>query len=195
MYEIIWHGRGGQGVVMASEILAEAAYFQGYKGVTSAPTFGPERRGAPLTASTRIADEPIRTFSQIVMADIVVVLDESIFRVADVTGRLRDGGILIVNSPKPPDRFRPDDKPGVLTATVDAVPIARECGLSVGGAPVVNTPLLGSLVRAWNTVRLESIERGLTLKMSASGAYDNVKATRLAYERTVLGERTNGTEG
>lgn len=195
MYEIIWHGRGGQGVVLASEVLAEAAYFQGYKGVTSAPTFGPERRGAPLTASTRIADEPIRTYSQIAMADIVVVLDESIFHVVDVTGRLRERGILIVNSPKPPERFRPENKPGVLTATVDAVPIARECGLSAGGAPVVNTPLLGSLARAWDAIAMESIERGLALKMSTSGAYGNVKAARLAFERTALGERINGTEG
>jgi len=65
MHEIIWHGRGGQGVVLAAQILAESAYIQGFPGVTSAPTFGPERRGAPLTASTRISDGPIRTFSQI----------------------------------------------------------------------------------------------------------------------------------
>ena len=56
MVEVIWHGRGGQGVVIAAQILAESAYLQGFKGVTSAPTFGPERRGAPLTASTRISD-------------------------------------------------------------------------------------------------------------------------------------------
>jgi 2-oxoacid:acceptor oxidoreductase gamma subunit (pyruvate/2-ketoisovalerate family) len=87
MHEVIWHGRGGQGVVVAAQILAEAAYLEGFKGVTSAPTFGPERRGAPLTASTRIADNPIRTFSQTEMADIAVVLDDSLFGVVDILGR------------------------------------------------------------------------------------------------------------
>src|SRR5512133_3523569 len=86
MFEVIWHGRGGQGVVIAAQILAESAYLQGFNGVTSAPTCGPERRGAPLTASTRISDTPIRTFSQIEKADIAVVLDPSLFHVVDILG-------------------------------------------------------------------------------------------------------------
>ena len=92
MYEIIWHGRGGQGVVLAAQILAEAAYIQGFRGVTSAPTFGPERRGAPLTASTRISDEPVRTFSQIASADIAVILDESLLEAATGAGRIKENG-------------------------------------------------------------------------------------------------------
>ena len=94
MYEVIWHGRGGQGVVIAAQILAESAYVQGFKGVTSAPTFGPERRGAPLTASTRISDAPIRTFSQIEKADIAVVLDPSLFGVVNILGSLKPEGLL-----------------------------------------------------------------------------------------------------
>ena len=106
MYEVIWHGRGGQGVVIASQILAESAYLQGFKGVTSAPTFGPERRGAPLTASTRISDTPIRTFSQINKADIAVVLDPSLLAIVDILGSLKPNGLLLINTPQKADEVQ-----------------------------------------------------------------------------------------
>ncbi len=111
MVEVIWHGRGGQGVVIAAQILAESAYLQGFKGVTSAPTFGPERRGAPLTASTRISDTAIRTFSQIEKADIAVVLDPSLFGVVDIVGSLKPKGLLIINTHTEGGRIR---HPGLL---------------------------------------------------------------------------------
>ena len=75
-------------VDIAAQILTESAYLQGFKGVASAPTFGPEPRGAPLTASTRISDHPIRTFSQIEKADIAVVLDPSLFGIVNILGSL-----------------------------------------------------------------------------------------------------------
>ncbi|TET76520.1 MAG: pyruvate oxidoreductase subunit gamma, partial [Dehalococcoidia bacterium] len=59
MYEIRWHGRGGQGAITAAKIMAQAAYLDGYRGVTSAPSFGAERRGAPVSASTRISPAPV----------------------------------------------------------------------------------------------------------------------------------------
>lgn len=91
MKEILWHGRGGQGVVLAAQILAEAAYIQGYGGVMSAPTFGPERRGAPVVASTRISREAIRTVAQIEKGDVAVVLDASLLGIVDILGRLKEG--------------------------------------------------------------------------------------------------------
>ncbi len=184
MYEIIWHGRGGQGVVLASEVLAEAAYFQGFKGVTSAPTFGPERRGAPLAASTRIADEPLRTFSQIEEADISVVLDESLFKVVDIWGGLKEGGIMVINSSAPPgEHFLVK---AVTVLWLDAAAVAREHRLTAGGAPVVNTPLLGALARGWGLVDLNNIEKALGIKMSSAGAYVNFQAVKTAYEKTVI---------
>src|SRR5512137_2078976 len=105
MYEIIWHGRGGQGVVIAAQILAESAYLQGFKGVTSAPTFGPERRGAPLTASTRISADPVRMVSQIDRADISVVLDPSLFSVVNIMGTLKEGALIIVNTSLKPEEL------------------------------------------------------------------------------------------
>jgi len=187
MHEILWHGRGGQGVVLAAQILAEAAYVHGFRGVTSAPTFGPERRGAPLTASTRIADDPVRTFSQVAPADIAVILDPSLLEPATAEGMLRENGLVIVNTPLKPEEMGIDGRFSV--ATVDAAGIAWEHHLSMGGVPVVNTPLLGAFCRASGLVSLESIEEGLKQKMPRSKASFNFQAVRTAFERTEV--RTN----
>ncbi|MBN2539262.1 MAG: 2-oxoacid:acceptor oxidoreductase family protein, partial [Deltaproteobacteria bacterium] len=183
MHEIIWHGRGGQGVVLAAQILAESAYIQGFRGVTSAPTFGPERRGAPLTASTRISDEPIRTFSQIASADIAVILDESLLKAATGAGRIKKGGLVIVNTTLTPEQIETNGNFSV--ATVEAAGIAWEHHLSMSGVPVVNTPLLGALSMASGLISLENIEKGIKKKMSPSKASFNFQAIRTAFERTL----------
>ena len=182
MHEILWHGRGGQGVVLAAQILAEAAYIRGFRGVTSAPTFGPERRGAPLTASTRISDEPVRTFSQVAPADIAVILDESLLGHAIGPQMLREGGVVVVNTPLRPEGIGTDGH--LCVATVDAAAIAREHHLSMGGIPVVNTPLLGALCRASGIVSLEDIEEGIGNKMPDGRAAVNFQAIRTAFEKT-----------
>ncbi|MBN2398453.1 MAG: 2-oxoacid:acceptor oxidoreductase family protein [Deltaproteobacteria bacterium] len=186
MHEILWHGRGGQGVVLAAQILAEAAYIHGFRGVTSAPTFGPERRGAPLTASTRIADEPVRTFSQVAPADITVILDPSLLELATGEDMLKRGGIVIINTPLKPEEV--GIKGCFSVATVDAAGIAWEHHLSMGGAPIVNTPLLGGFCRASGLVSLESIEEGIKKKMPRSRAAFNFQAIKTAYERTEVWE-------
>lgn len=187
MREVIWHGRGGQGVVLAAQILAESAYCRGSGGVTSAPTFGPERRGAPVTASTRISDEPIRTFSQIESADIAVVIDPTLLSMVDILGRLKDEGIIIINSPLPPDEV---DIGGCATvATVDASGIARETGLTIGGIPVINTPMLGAIARATGLVSLENIEKGLKKKMPPDAARANFSAVTAAYDKTIINNK------
>ncbi len=183
MHEILWHGRGGQGVVLAAQILAEAAYVHGFRGVTSAPTFGPERRGAPLTASTRIADDPVRTFSQVAPADIAVILDPSLLAAATTGEMLRGNGLVIINTPLKPEETGIDG--GFTVATVDAAGIALEHHLSMGGVPVVNTPLLGAFCRASGPVSLESIEEGLKNKMPRGRASFNFQAVRTAFERTL----------
>lgn len=186
MHEIIWYGRGGQGVVVAAQILAEAAYLQGYKGVTSAPTFGPERRGAPLTASTRISDTPLRTFSQIELADIAVVLDPSLLKVVDIQSSVKDGGLIIINTDLQPDDFQLRD--GLKIAVIDAVKVALKFHLIKEGAPIVNTPLLGSFARAADLVFLEYIEKGLKKKLPAKVVAANSMAVNAAYEQTIIKE-------
>ncbi len=182
MHEVIWHGRGGQGVVIAAQILAESAYLQGFKGVTSAPTFGPERRGAPLTASARISDTPIRTFAQIDRADIAVVLDPSLLGVVDILGSLKPKGLLLVNTPRKPEEIAV--KGCLNVATVDAAAIALRFHLLKEGAPMVNTPMLGVLSRASGLVSPEYLEKGLKWKMSGTAAATNIAALRAAYEET-----------
>jgi 2-oxoacid:acceptor oxidoreductase gamma subunit (pyruvate/2-ketoisovalerate family) len=184
MVEVIWHGRGGQGVVIAAQILAESAYLQGFKGVTSAPTFGPERRGAPLTASTRISDTAIRTFAQIEKADIAVVLDPSLFGVIDIVGSLKPKGWLIVNTHKNADGF---DIPGCFNiAAVDAAAIAIRFHLLKEGAPMVNTPMLGVFSRATGLVSPEHLEKGLKWKLSGGASATNIAALRAAYEEASI---------
>ena len=97
MIEIRFHGRGGQGAVVASNILAEAAFMEG-KDVCSFPFFGVERRGAPVTAFTRVDSRPIRVKSGIYAPDHVIVLDPSLLKAVDVLAGLKKGGIVLVNT-------------------------------------------------------------------------------------------------
>ena len=188
MYEIIWHGRGGQGAVVAAQILAETAYLQGFPGVTSAPTFGPERRGAPVSASTRVARDPIRVVSQIELADIAVVLDATLFGVVDIVGRLRPGGLLIINTSLKPDDFKENGSRDV--ACVDAVDVALKHRLVREGAPVINTAMLGAFSRASELVSLNNIEKALKRKLSSDAATLNFEVVRTAYAGTTLRKKT-----
>jgi pyruvate ferredoxin oxidoreductase gamma subunit len=186
MYEVIWHGRGGQGVVIAAQILAEAAYLQGFKGVTSAPTFGPERRGAPLTASTRISADPIRMVSQIDRADISVVLDPSLLSVVNILGTIKEGGLVIINTPLKPDELALDAR--ISIATADAGGIAMKHRLIREGKPIVNTPMLGAFAKASGLVSVEFLEKGLRGKLSATVSAANIAALRDAFEQTSMKE-------
>jgi pyruvate ferredoxin oxidoreductase gamma subunit len=188
MYEVIWHGRGGQGAVVAAQILAETAYLQGFLGVTSAPTFGPERRGAPVSASTRIARNPIRVVSQIELADIAVVLDATLFGVIDVVGRLKPGGLIIINTPLKPDDLKMNGSRDV--ACVDAVDVALKHRLIREGAPVINTAMLGAFSRASGLVSLDNIEKALKRKLSSDAATLNFEVVRSAYAGTTIQKKT-----
>ena len=130
MIEIRWHGRGGQGGVTSAELLAKAAYIDGYKGVQAFPYFGAERRGAPVKAFTRIADKEINVRSQIYTPDIVAVLDASILDLTDVTEGLIENGKVIINTPKKPDEI---SLPKGHIYTYDGTGIALKNGLLVGG--------------------------------------------------------------
>lgn len=126
IYEIRWHGRGGQGAVTAARIVAEAAYLKGYRGVTAAPSFGAERRGVPVSASTRISRQPILILSQVVEPDVVVVLDQTLLAYPEVTEGLKSGGSLIVNSARTPWEIGFNGR--LNTVTADATSICRESG-------------------------------------------------------------------
>lgn len=182
IYEIRWHGRGGQGAISSANILADAAYRAGFKGVTSAPTFGAERRGAPVTASTRLSTAPLRIFSQVDSPDIVVVLDDSLLVVGKATTGIRPGGIIIVNSPLAPEELGLEGDFSVATADANAV--AHEVSLIVSGAAMVNTAMLGAVAHATGLVSLRDIEIALGNAFHGEAARKNFETARLTFERT-----------
>lgn len=182
--EVRWHGRGGQGAVTAAHILAEAAFLQGYPGVTSVPAFGAERRGVPVTASTRFAHQTIRIYSQIEAPDVVVVLDETLLDDATVTEGLKAGGWLIVNSALQPRQLQLAAEFNI--ATTDATKVSLELGLTLAGLVLANTAILGAFCRATSLVSLESIEQALRNRFNNASAKVNIEAARRTYHRTSL---------
>ncbi len=181
IYEIRWHGRGGQGAVTGAMLLAQAAHLDGYKGVTAAPFFGAERRGAPIIATNRISRTEIKTFSLVETPDIVIVLDDTLLRVVNVTNGMKDPGIVIVNTSKKPGELGITE---YAVATVDASRFAQEAGLVVSGATIVNTSILGAISRATGLVSLESIEKAITEHFPQAVAEKNIEGTRLVYGAT-----------
>ncbi len=154
MIEIRFHGRGGQGVVVASEVLADAAFHEG-KRVQSFPAFGVERRGAPVMAFTRIADRPIRIRCQIYQPDHIVILDPTLLEVLDVTAGLKAGGHVLLNSADDPTAFGLHER--FRVATVDANHIAFKYHLGPRNAPIVNTAILGAFSRLTGIIGLEAL--------------------------------------
>ena len=179
MIEIRFHGRGGQGAVIASKILAAALFKEG-KYAQAFPAFGAERRGAPVMAFTRFDKKTITRRCQVYEPDHVVVLDEPIVEVVDVTACLKTGGWILINSPKPSSTFPKLAKYRV--ATVDANRIAHENGLGTATAPVVNTVILGAFAKATGLVGLKAIVEGIQENVP-SKTEANVAAAKAAYEQ------------
>ncbi len=177
MVEIRFHGRGGQGTVVASKILADALAKEG-NWVQAYPEFGVERRGSPVVAFIRIDDKPIFDKSRIYAPDHVVVVDPTLVEAVDVTEGLKPGGTIIVNTDKAPADLH--FKGGFKVATVDATAIAVKNKLGSLAAPIVNTAIIGAVIRILNLTRLDSlttaIREGISIKPD-----DNVKAAQEAY--------------
>lgn len=182
MIEIRFHGRGGQGAVVASRVLAEA-FFQEGKYVQSFPAFGAERRGAPVGAFCRADDVPIRIKTHIYEPDHVVVLDASLPDAVDVTAGLKEGGWIIINTDSQPDE--PERFNKFRIAIVDAGSIAAKHGLGSATAPIVNTAILGAFARATQTVGADSLQRAVQAVVTRK-TEENAAACREAYEQTRL---------
>jgi pyruvate ferredoxin oxidoreductase gamma subunit len=181
--EIRIHGRGGQGGVTAAELLAKAAFKEG-KWVQAFPFFGAERRGAPVKAFARIADEPILIRSQVYNPDYVIVLDHMLLDVVNIVEGLKKEGIVIINTQKKPEEVSIKE---YRVATVDATSIALELKLLVAGLPVLNTPILGAFAKATEEVTLESVVQTIKEMWPGKAGEKNAKAAMLAYERLVEG--------
>ncbi len=180
MIEIRFHGRGGQGAVVASNLLADAAFREG-KYVQAFPYFGVERRGAPVASFTRIDKNPIKIKSQVYTPNYIIVLDPTLMDVTDVTSGLDKDGVVLINSDKDPKYYNLSFK----TATVDATSIAIENKLGSKMSPIVNTSILGAFAKISGEVMLESII--LAIKENApSKKEENIKAAKEAYDKTIM---------
>lgn len=179
MKEIRWHGRGGNGGFTSARLLGYAAALHCGKYAQAFPSFGPERRGAPVLGFTRIDDAPITDHSQVYTCDCVIVLDETLLEVMDILEGLKKDGAVFINSAKPAEEFR--RRPGFdkveKLVTIDATAIA----LQELGANIVNTIMMGAAVGGTDLVTLESLEAAIDGSMSPELREKNKKVTRMAY--------------
>ncbi len=183
MIEIRLHGRGGQGAVTSAELLALTAINEG-KYAQAFPSFGPERRGAPVVAFCRIDDVPIRLRTNIYNPDLVMVLDPSILRLVNVTAGLKEDGFLVTNTKYSGKEIREELGIKHSLATVNATQIARE----ELGLPITNTTMLGALLRAKEVVPHDTLIAPLEKRFGRIAA-KNIKAFKRAYEETSLSEK------
>ena len=182
LIEIRWHGRGGQGAVTSAELLAQAAINEG-KYAQAFPSFGPERRGAPVLAFVRISNEPIRIRAEITEPDVVVVLDPSLLRMINVASGLKNEGTLVVNTRKSAEEIRTEFGIKWRLATIDATKIAQE----LLGVPITNTTMIGALIKATDVVDLESLVAPVNKRFRRL-ADRNINAMKRAYEETSVKE-------
>lgn len=181
MIEIRFHGRGGQGAVKASDILAMAAFAEN-KRVQAFPFFGVERRGAPVTAFTRISDEIIRIHCYIYEPDILVVLDPTLIEAIPISDGLKPNGKIIINSQKSPDSFDFPDAVNPQIYTVDCSSIAVKYGLGSPSAPIVNTAILGAIAKSTKLVKIESIMEAIKERIPFKKD-KNALAAKTTYEQ------------
>lgn len=181
--EIRWHGRGGQGAITAAKIVANAAFESGYSGVVMTPTFGTERRGAPVFTSLKISKRKIYDLSPIEQPDMVVVLDHLLLEEANVTAGLKNGGLIVLNSPKSPEAY---SYPEMKIATSDVTTLASETGLKKG---IVNSGIIGAFAKASGLIDLDILTRHIEMEFEGKKPAENAEAARLVYQKTVLGEK------
>jgi len=177
MIEIRFHGRGGQGTVVASKVLADALAKEG-NFVQAYPEFGVERRGAPVFSFIRIDNKTIYDKSRIYTPDHVIVVDPTLVEAIDITEGLKEGGVIIINSEKNPASFKFPAK--FKVATINATGIAVKHKLGTLASPIVNTAIVGAVVKILGLTRLESllqaIKEGVPIRPE-----DNMAAAEEAY--------------
>lgn len=189
MFEIRFHGRGGQGVVLAAQALATAAFLEG-KYAVAFPHFGAERRGAPVQAFARFDEKKVRLKTRVYEPDAIVVLDNKLAAYIDVAQGIRDGGVAVMNSSLQPGEVELSQS--IDLATVDATSIA----LHHTGKPVTNAPMLGAFSSATSTVGLDSVKAGImevfSPRIGEELAMRNAAAAEAAFRAVARGRSVGG---
>lgn len=173
MKEVRWHGRGGQGSFTVARLLGKAAALFENKSALAFPSFGPERRGAPVTGFTKISDTKITDRSEVQECDYVVVLDETLIN-ENVKKGLKKDGVVIINSAHPEKYEVLKD---VRTVALDATSLALE----VIGKPITNTAMLGALIAVSDIVSLEAAEKSIQNEMKKAIIQKNIEVVKQAH--------------
>lgn len=183
MQEIRFHGRGGQGAVIGSEVLAHALFIED-KYVQAFPAFGVERRGAPVTAFCRMDDKPIYLRNQIYQPDHVVVLDASLLQTIKVTQGLKQNGTVLINGKFEPAYYRKiiADQYTLFVVNAGAIALAHRLGSPAN--PIVNTAILGAFSKATGLVSIQAVEKAIDEYVPLD-KQNNKMAARDAYEQVI----------
>jgi pyruvate ferredoxin oxidoreductase gamma subunit len=190
IYEVIFHGRGGQGSITGMEILADVAFADGFKDVLTIPIIGAERRGSPLHAFLRISpNREIKNTSAITNPDITVIFDQTLLELPGVGDSIKSG-IVLVNAS---DNFEYTFPDTVEVYSVNATRICVEEGLMIAGTPLVNVPLAGAFIKIIPKLKIESLKTVLKRRFG-SKAELNMKAARRAYNEVRSGPLMNRCE-
>jgi 2-oxoacid:acceptor oxidoreductase gamma subunit (pyruvate/2-ketoisovalerate family) len=181
MIEIRIHGRGGQGAVLASQVLSYAYFLEGYFS-QSFPSFGAERRGAPVCAYVRAADYFINNRYEVLSPNYVIVLSSKLAEVDDVASGLKEGGIVFINS----DNNKISERIGkvrVVASNVTAIALENRLGSTL--MPIVNVPILGVFSKCVGAPSLDSLIKAI-LKFVPLNIDRNINAIKCAYEQAEL---------
>jgi len=193
MFQVRIHGRGGQGVVTAAEMLSIAAFEEG-RHAQAFPSFGSERTGAPVVAFCRIADREIRLREPIMEPDALIIQDPTLLYQVDVFSGLKKNGYILINTSRSFDELGLGDYvrdwPKDRLCTVPATDLSRRHV----GRPMPNVPLLAGFAAASGVIRLESVIQAINAKFSDKVASNNVAAARAAYQ-FVIDEVAHARQG
>jgi pyruvate ferredoxin oxidoreductase gamma subunit len=174
MFQIRIHGRGGQGVVTAAEMLSIAAFLE-KKHAQAFPSFGSERMGAPVTAFCRISTAEIRLREPVLEPNALIIQDRTVIESSKAFDGVADGSFVLINSPVPISH-------NLKNATVKCID-ATGIALEHVGRPIPNAVLLGSFAALTGEVKIESVIEAIKMKFSGAVAEKNINAARSAYEK------------
>jgi len=187
MTEIRWHGRAGQGVVTAGELLGESAMHEG-KYFQSFPEYGAERMGAPIKSYTRISDQPIELHCPILEPDVVIVVNPNLLPVVDVAEGLKPDGILIVNTVDSPDKIREQVK--FTTGTVWCVDASR-IAMDELKRDIPSTMMLAVVAKSTGLINIkatiELTRESLSGKLRPEVVEANVRALQRCFDECIKG--------
>lgn len=185
MFQVRIHGRGGQGVVSAAEMLSIAAFEQGMYS-QAFPSFGSERMGAPVVSYVRIDDHTIELREPVFEPDLLIIQDPTLFHAVDVFEGLKQDGFVLINSSRKLDELDISEAieklPPGHVATVPATDLARQ----YLNRPTPNTVLLGAFAAMSDVLRIESVEKAILDKFSGAVGENNIAAARAAGQATVI---------